>query len=205
MIVGQPYRLRMLREALQHIANHPQKDKVWFTRPSDIYDHCAALPAGTMTPPPASPPPPPPPPPPRPFPLPPSPPPPPPPPPLPPPPPPPPPSPPPPPPPLPLSPPFPPFSSSLFSLFFSPSGHMTSIEIGRLAGPGRPAQHAARGAGRRLRPPPQRGRGARSRRMFVGMNTLHPMLAARSSLIWDTARGVEPALSSSPMARSIRP
>ncbi len=46
MIVGQPYRLRMLREALQHIANHPQKDKVWFTRPSDIYDHCAALAQG---------------------------------------------------------------------------------------------------------------------------------------------------------------
>ena len=35
----------MLREALQHIVNHPQKDKVWFTRPSEIYDHCAALPA----------------------------------------------------------------------------------------------------------------------------------------------------------------
>jgi len=48
MIVGQPYRLRALREALQHIANHPQKDKVWFTRPSDIYDHCASLPKGTM-------------------------------------------------------------------------------------------------------------------------------------------------------------
>ena len=42
-----------VREALQHIANHPQKDKVWFTRPSDIYDHCAALPKGAMTPPPA--------------------------------------------------------------------------------------------------------------------------------------------------------
>jgi hypothetical protein len=51
MIVGQPYRLRMLREALQHIVNHPQKDKVWFTRPSAIYDHCAALPKGTMVPP----------------------------------------------------------------------------------------------------------------------------------------------------------
>ena len=37
--------LRMLREALQHIAGHPERDKVWFTRPSDIYDHCAALPA----------------------------------------------------------------------------------------------------------------------------------------------------------------
>src|SRR6267154_1688334 len=53
MVVGQPYRLRMLREALQHIVGHPQKDKVWFTRPSAIYDHCAALPKGTMVPPPA--------------------------------------------------------------------------------------------------------------------------------------------------------
>ena len=53
MIVGQPYRLRMLREALQHIVSHPQKDKVWFTRPGAIYDHCAALPKGTMVPPPA--------------------------------------------------------------------------------------------------------------------------------------------------------
>jgi allantoinase len=44
MIVGQPYRLRLLREALQHIVNHPEKDKVWFTRPSAIYDHCAGLP-----------------------------------------------------------------------------------------------------------------------------------------------------------------
>ena len=42
----QPYRLRALREALQHVASHPQKDKVWFTRPSAIYDHCAALPKG---------------------------------------------------------------------------------------------------------------------------------------------------------------
>jgi len=45
MIVGQPYRLRMLREALQHIVNHPEKEKVWITRPSAIYDHCASLPA----------------------------------------------------------------------------------------------------------------------------------------------------------------
>jgi allantoinase len=48
MVVGQPYRLRSLRRALQHIANHPNRDKVWFTRPGEIYDHCAALPAGTM-------------------------------------------------------------------------------------------------------------------------------------------------------------
>jgi allantoinase len=48
MVVGQPYRLRSLRRALQHIVNHPKRDKVWFTRPGEIYDHCAALPASTM-------------------------------------------------------------------------------------------------------------------------------------------------------------
>ena len=48
MVVGQPYRLRSLRRALQHIVNHPNRDKVWFTRPGEIYDHCAALPAGIM-------------------------------------------------------------------------------------------------------------------------------------------------------------
>jgi len=50
MNVGQPYRLRMLREALQHIVSHPEKEKVWFTRPSAIYDHCAALPASKFPP-----------------------------------------------------------------------------------------------------------------------------------------------------------
>ncbi|WP_313697898.1 polysaccharide deacetylase family protein [Achromobacter sp.] len=48
MIVGQPYRLRALRRALKHIVEHPERDKIWFTRPGAIYDHCAALGAGTM-------------------------------------------------------------------------------------------------------------------------------------------------------------
>lgn len=48
MIVGQPYRLRALRRALQHIVNHPLRDQVWFTRPGDIYTHCANLPEGVM-------------------------------------------------------------------------------------------------------------------------------------------------------------
>ncbi len=48
MIVGQPYRLRALRRALQHIANHPKRELVWFTRPGEIYDHIAQLPAGTV-------------------------------------------------------------------------------------------------------------------------------------------------------------
>ena len=48
MVVGQPYRLRSLRRALQHIVNHPKRDRVWFTRPGEIYDHCAALPESTL-------------------------------------------------------------------------------------------------------------------------------------------------------------
>lgn len=48
MIVGQPHRLHSLRKALAHIANHPMRDQVWFTRPGEIYDHCAALPDGIM-------------------------------------------------------------------------------------------------------------------------------------------------------------
>lgn len=48
MVVGQPYRLKPLREALQYIRNHPKADKVWFTRPSDIADHIKALPEGVV-------------------------------------------------------------------------------------------------------------------------------------------------------------
>ncbi|WP_025138695.1 polysaccharide deacetylase family protein [Achromobacter sp. DH1f] len=48
MIVGQPYRLRSLRRALKYIARHPQRDRLWFTRPGEIYDHCAALPPAIL-------------------------------------------------------------------------------------------------------------------------------------------------------------
>ena len=48
MIFGQPYRLYALRKALQHILNHPERDKVWITRPGEIYDHVCALPEGTI-------------------------------------------------------------------------------------------------------------------------------------------------------------
>ena len=48
MIVGQPHRLHVLRKALQHIVNHPQRDQVWFTRPREIYEHCMSLPDGTI-------------------------------------------------------------------------------------------------------------------------------------------------------------
>jgi peptidoglycan/xylan/chitin deacetylase (PgdA/CDA1 family) len=48
MVTGQPYRLRSLRRALQHIVNHPERDKVWVTRASNIYEHCASLPENTL-------------------------------------------------------------------------------------------------------------------------------------------------------------
>jgi peptidoglycan/xylan/chitin deacetylase (PgdA/CDA1 family) len=48
MIFGHPYRLRCLRQALKHIAEHPRRDRVWFTRPGEVYDHCAGLPAGVV-------------------------------------------------------------------------------------------------------------------------------------------------------------
>ncbi len=47
-VVGQPYRLRMLRRLLRHIVEHPQAERIWFTRPADIADHIEALPPGTV-------------------------------------------------------------------------------------------------------------------------------------------------------------
>jgi allantoinase len=46
MIVGQPHRLPHLRRALTHIRD--RGEKVWFTRPGEIYDHCASLPEGMI-------------------------------------------------------------------------------------------------------------------------------------------------------------
>ena len=47
-VIGQPFRLPYLRQALEHIVNHPEADKVWFTRPGDIARHAANLPAGIV-------------------------------------------------------------------------------------------------------------------------------------------------------------
>ncbi len=47
-IMGQPFRMRHLRRALEHMANHAQADRVWFTRPGEIADHCLSLPEGTL-------------------------------------------------------------------------------------------------------------------------------------------------------------
>ncbi len=45
-IVGQPHRLRHLKRALNHIAQH--RDAIWLTTPGAIARHCAGLPAGTV-------------------------------------------------------------------------------------------------------------------------------------------------------------
>ena len=47
-VVGQPWRLAGLRDILKHIVAHPEKDTIWFTRPGEIADHIASLPAGTV-------------------------------------------------------------------------------------------------------------------------------------------------------------
>ncbi|MCY3751395.1 MAG: polysaccharide deacetylase family protein [Gammaproteobacteria bacterium] len=47
-VSGQPYRLAGLRDILLHIVNHPDADKVWFTRPGAIYDHIVSLPEGVV-------------------------------------------------------------------------------------------------------------------------------------------------------------
>lgn len=47
-IIGQPFRFAALQSALQHILQHPKRDRVWFTRADDISDYCYALPPGLI-------------------------------------------------------------------------------------------------------------------------------------------------------------
>ncbi len=47
-VVGQPFRFAQLRKALRHITEHPQRARVWFTRPGDIVRHATALPPGVI-------------------------------------------------------------------------------------------------------------------------------------------------------------
>ena len=47
-VVGQPYRLAGLRAILEHIVNHPESERIWLTRPRDIYAHVSQLPEGTV-------------------------------------------------------------------------------------------------------------------------------------------------------------
>lgn len=45
-VIGQPFRLRALRRALEHILKH--RDALWLTTPGDIAKHVARLPEGTV-------------------------------------------------------------------------------------------------------------------------------------------------------------
>jgi allantoinase len=48
-ITGQPFRLGPLRQALEHCVNHPLRDRVWWTTPGAIADHCYGLAPGVIT------------------------------------------------------------------------------------------------------------------------------------------------------------
>jgi hypothetical protein len=47
-VFGQPFRLRRLRQALQHCMRHRDAARVWWTRPVEIADHCYTLPPGIV-------------------------------------------------------------------------------------------------------------------------------------------------------------
>lgn len=47
-VMGQPFRLKLLREVFEHITNHPRRDLIWFTHPRDIAKHVMALPAASL-------------------------------------------------------------------------------------------------------------------------------------------------------------
>jgi allantoinase len=47
-VVGQPHRLRHLRQALRHCVEHPEADKAWWTTPGAISEYCHGLPAGVV-------------------------------------------------------------------------------------------------------------------------------------------------------------
>jgi allantoinase len=47
-IVGQPFRLRPLRQAIKHCVEHKSKDRVWYTRAADIAKYCFSLKPGLI-------------------------------------------------------------------------------------------------------------------------------------------------------------
>jgi len=47
-IVGQPFRLRPLRQAIKHCAQHKLKDKIWFTRAGEIAKYCYSMKPGLI-------------------------------------------------------------------------------------------------------------------------------------------------------------
>ena len=47
-LIEQKERFAQLRKALSHIVGHPQRDRVWFTRPGEIFRYAASLPPGVI-------------------------------------------------------------------------------------------------------------------------------------------------------------
>ena len=47
-IMGQPHRLKVLREIFRRITKHSHFDRVWLTRPGEIADHCIAMKPGIV-------------------------------------------------------------------------------------------------------------------------------------------------------------
>ena len=47
-IVGQPFRLRALRQAIKHCVEHKQRDRVWFTRAGEIAKYCIGMKPGII-------------------------------------------------------------------------------------------------------------------------------------------------------------
>src|SRR4029077_14916119 len=47
-IVGQPFRLRPVRQAITHCVEHKRKDRIWYACAGDIAKYCLALPKGTI-------------------------------------------------------------------------------------------------------------------------------------------------------------
>ena len=45
-VIGQPFRLRAFRRAMDHILAH--RDDLWLTTPGGIADYCMGLPPGTV-------------------------------------------------------------------------------------------------------------------------------------------------------------
>jgi hypothetical protein len=45
-ILGHPHRLRRFRKVIEHIVK--ERERIWLTRPGDIYRHVETLPAGTV-------------------------------------------------------------------------------------------------------------------------------------------------------------
>jgi peptidoglycan/xylan/chitin deacetylase (PgdA/CDA1 family) len=47
-VIGQPFRVRRLRHALEHCVRHPRREQVWYTVPGEIAEYCYGLPEGLV-------------------------------------------------------------------------------------------------------------------------------------------------------------